>query len=135
MAVGRCFWSILLLGLTVVVTIISCVEQGPQGEQGASGPSGQPGEVITITTECVPPFTHGVFHRAVRLIMPTMIRESHAVTLTPPSEVACRLPWGWRSSVFLAGMSNRLSMITACCYPLRHVSHSISAVAKGVTWR
>src|SRR6267143_4766895 len=84
---------------------------------------------------CVPPFTHGVFHRAVRLMRPTMIRESHAVTLTPPSEAACRLPWGWRSSVFLAGMSSRLSMITACCYPLRHVSHSTSAVAKGVTWR
>src|SRR5207245_5100843 len=85
--------------------------------------------------ECVPPFTHGVFHRAVRLMMPTMIRESHAVTLTPPSEVACRLPWGWRSSVFLAGMSSRLSMIPACCSPLRHVSPSPSAVAKGVTWR
>src|SRR2546428_804509 len=50
MAVGRCFWSLLLMGLAVIVTIISCVEQGSQGEQGASGPPGQPGAVITVTT-------------------------------------------------------------------------------------
>jgi hypothetical protein len=33
-----------------------------------------------------------------------MMREPHAVTLTPPSEAACRLSWGWRSSLFLTGM-------------------------------
>jgi len=32
---------------------------------------------------CVPPFTHGVFHWAVRLMMPTMMRALQAVTLTP----------------------------------------------------
>src|SRR5262249_338429 len=54
--------------------------------------------------ECVSPFTHGVFHWAVRLMMPTMMRDPHVVTLTPPSEAACRLSWGWRSSLLLTGM-------------------------------
>src|SRR5262249_27128434 len=43
-------------------------------------------------TGCVPPFTHGVFHWAVRLMMPTMIRDLHAVTLPPPSEAAADFP-------------------------------------------
>jgi hypothetical protein len=34
---------------------------------------------------------HGVFHRAVRLLMFTMMRGRHPVTLTPPSEAVCRL--------------------------------------------
>ncbi|HKR94502.1 MAG TPA: hypothetical protein VJW55_04030, partial [Candidatus Angelobacter sp.] len=59
---------------------------------------------IGMLLECVPPFTHGVFHWAVRLMMPTMMRDPHAVTLTPPSEAACRLSWGWRSRLFLTGM-------------------------------
>jgi hypothetical protein len=42
--------------------------------------------------ECVPPFTPGVCHWAVRLMMPTMIRALHAVTLTPPAEVAADFP-------------------------------------------
>src|SRR4029434_2772782 len=50
MAMQRRFRSIPLFLLTVVVSMIGCVEQGPQGEQGATGPPGQPGEVVTITT-------------------------------------------------------------------------------------
>src|SRR5215813_4605340 len=62
------------------------------------------GVPVQSMQECVPPFTHGVFHWAVRLMMPTMMRDPHVVTLTPPSEAACRLSWGWRSSLLLTGM-------------------------------
>ena len=44
------------------------------------------------TSGCVPPFTHGVFRWAVRLMMPTMMREPHAVSRTPPAEVAADFP-------------------------------------------
>jgi len=39
-----------------------------------------------------PTFYNGVFHRAVRLMMLTVMRAPHTVTLTPPSEATCRLP-------------------------------------------
>jgi len=34
---------------------------------------------------CVPPFTHGVLNRAVRLMMPAVIREPYDVQPNPPS--------------------------------------------------
>ena len=53
-------------------------------------------EILPIASDMVsqdvPPFTHGVFHWAVRLMMSTMMRGPHAVTLTPPSEAAANIP-------------------------------------------
>ena len=49
MAVQRRFWPIPLLVLTMAVSLIGCVEEGPQVDPGPSGPAGQPGEIIILS--------------------------------------------------------------------------------------
>src|SRR5713226_9785332 len=83
---------------------------------------------------CVPPFTHGVFSRVVRLTRPTVPREPYDAKSNLPS--ACSPPSLGRKPVLcLAGMSGRLSLIVPCRYPLRHVSHGTPTVVKGGRWR
>lgn len=53
--------------------------------------------------ECVPPFTHDVCVRVVRLALPPVLREPRDVKPTPPSEPACR-PSCRTSVLFLADM-------------------------------
>src|SRR6267143_444362 len=78
--------------------------------------------LIKKKDECVPPFTHGVFYRVVRLTRPTVLREPYDAKSNLPS--ACSPPALGRKPVLcLAGMEGRLSIIAPCRYPLCHVSH------------
>src|SRR5258706_11378568 len=90
--------------------------------------------LVSRFSECVPPFTHGVFYRVVRLTRPTVLREPYDAKSNLPS--ACSPPALGRKPVLcLAGMSGRLSLIVPCRYPLRHVSHGKPTVVKGGRWR
>src|SRR5262245_17935602 len=63
--------------------------------------------------------------------MLTMIREPCDVKPAPPAEAAGRTPSLGRRLVWWAAMRSRLSMVTHCSYPLRHLSNDTSVVAKG----
>src|SRR5262245_24391665 len=94
---------------------------------------GKPAPFVRTFIECVPPFTHDVFYRVVRLTRPTVPREPHDVKSNLPS--ACSPPSLGRKPVGSAGMSDRLSLIAPCRYPLRHVSQGKPTVVKGGRWR
>src|SRR6266699_3228531 len=74
---------------------------------------------------CVPPSTHGVFARAVRLALPPVLREPRDGKPAPPAEPVCSP--SCRTSVwFLADMWGHVAIVTQGSYPFRSISSGTS---------
>src|SRR5207248_9638772 len=82
---------------------------------------GVKGGYLTRFSECVPPFTHEVCDRVVRLALPPVLREPRDGKPAPASQPACN-PSCSTSVLFLADMTGPVAMVTPCSYPFCCVS-------------
>jgi hypothetical protein len=83
--------------------------------------------------ECVPPFTHDVCVRVVRLALPPVLREPRDVKPAPPAEPACS-PSCRMSVLCWADRGGPVAMITPCRSPFRSVSRDTSVGVQEGGW-